>query len=40
MQGKLFELFGIYNDKWVDILIKVIYLNNPHYFLEPIEVIG
>lgn len=33
MQQKLFELFGIYSEKWVDILIKVIYLNNPHYFL-------
>lgn len=40
MQLKLFELFGIYSDKWVEILIKVIYLSNPNYFLESIEVIG
>ncbi len=33
MQVKLFEVFGIYNDNWVYILIKVIYLNNPNYFL-------
>ena len=30
MQAKLFELFGIYSEKWVDIMIKVIYLNNPN----------
>lgn len=40
MQSKMFEFFGIYSDKWVEILIKVIYLSNPNYFLESIEVIG